>query len=98
MAEKYLRSRQRRGRWFQTYRRFEKEISLGVHGLEPSDPRVKAAYWVEHAKWEHSPLAWLGLQRAHLHGRSQHISLETGSGSMSIKRAQRSRAKPFSSV
>lgn len=55
MTEKYLRSRQRRGRWFHTYRRFKKEISLEVHGLEPSDPRVKAAYWVEHAKWEHSP-------------------------------------------
>jgi site-specific recombinase XerD len=55
MTEKYLRSRQRRGRWFHTYRRFNKEISLEVHGLEPSDSRVKAAYWVEHAKWEHSP-------------------------------------------
>ncbi len=55
MGEKYLRSRMRRGRWFHVYRRFGKEISLGVHGHEPSDPRVKAAYWVEHAKWEHSP-------------------------------------------
>lgn len=51
----YLRSKQRRGRWFHTYRRGDKEISLGVHGLHPTDPRVFAAYCAEHARWEHSP-------------------------------------------
>lgn len=55
MGEQYLRSRQRRGRWFHYYRRDGKEISLGVHGLEGDDPRVKAAYWAEHARWEHRP-------------------------------------------
>lgn len=51
----YLRSKLRRGRWFHTYRRAGKEISLGVHGLHPTDPRVFAAYCAEHARWEHKP-------------------------------------------
>ncbi|CAM3154692.1 tyrosine-type recombinase/integrase [Paracoccus nototheniae] len=51
----YLRSKLRRGRWFHTYRRGDKEISLGVHGLHPTDPRVFAAYCAEHARWEQSP-------------------------------------------
>lgn len=51
----YLRSKLRRGRWFHTYRRADKEISLGVHGLHPTDPRVFAAYCAEHARWEQSP-------------------------------------------
>lgn len=51
----YLRSKLRRGRWFHTYRRANKEISIGVHGLHPTDPRVFAAYCAEHARWEHSP-------------------------------------------
>lgn len=51
----YLRSRQRRGRWFHYYRRDGKEVSLGVHGLLPDDPRVQAAYWAEHVRWEHRP-------------------------------------------
>lgn len=51
----YLRSKKRRGRWFHTYRRGSKEISLGVHGLHPADPRVFAAYCAEHARWENSP-------------------------------------------
>lgn len=51
----YLRSKLRRGRWFHTYRRGDKEIALGVHGLHPTDPRVFAAYCAEHARWEHSP-------------------------------------------
>lgn len=51
----YLRSKLRRGRWFHTYRRADKEISLGVHGLHPTDPRVFAAYCAEHARWEHRP-------------------------------------------
>jgi integrase len=51
----YLRSRQRRGRWFHYYRRDDKEVSLGVHGLHPTDPRVFAAYCAEHARWQHSP-------------------------------------------
>ncbi|WJS85466.1 hypothetical protein [Paracoccus sp. TOH] len=51
----YLRSRKRRGRWFHYYRRNGKEISLNVHGLPPNDPRVMAAYWAEHVRWEHSP-------------------------------------------
>ncbi|QLH15287.1 tyrosine-type recombinase/integrase [Paracoccus pantotrophus] len=51
----YLRSRQRRGRWFHYYRRSGKEISLEVHGLPPHDPRVMAAYWAEHVRWEHRP-------------------------------------------
>lgn len=51
----YLRSKLRRGRWFHTYRRGDKEISLGVHGLHPTDPRVFAAYCAEHARWEHRP-------------------------------------------
>lgn len=51
----YLRSKLRRGRWFHTYRRADKEISLGVHGLHPTDPRVFAAYCAEHARWEDSP-------------------------------------------
>lgn len=55
MGEKYLRSRQRRGRWFHYYRRNGKEISLDVHGLDRDDPRVKAAYWAEHTRWEHRP-------------------------------------------
>lgn len=54
-AVSYLRSKLRRGRWFHTYRRGNKEISLGVHGLHPTDPRVFAAYCAEHARWEHSP-------------------------------------------
>ncbi len=56
MGEKYLRSRIRRGRWFHYYRRpKEKEKSLNVHGLLPSDPRVKAEYFAEHARREYSP-------------------------------------------
>jgi len=51
----YLRSKLRRGRWFHTYRRGNKEIALGVHGLHPTDPRVFAAYCAEHARWEQSP-------------------------------------------
>lgn len=53
----YLRSRQRRGkgRWFHYYRRDEKEIPLGVHGLHPTDPRVFAAYCAAHARWEEKP-------------------------------------------
>lgn len=57
----YLRSRQRRGRWFHYYRRFDPaqgkivEISLAVHGLPPEDPKVKAAYWAEHARWQDMP-------------------------------------------
>lgn len=52
---KFLRSRTRRGRWFHYYRRAGKEISLGVHGLHPSDPKVFTAYCVQHARWEDSP-------------------------------------------
>lgn len=48
----YFRSRPRRGRWAHYYRRGGKEISLEVHGLHPSDPRVFAAYCAEHARWE----------------------------------------------
>jgi integrase len=55
MAENYLRSRQRRGRWFHYYRRNGMEKSLGVHGLPEDDPRVKAAYWSEHARWQEQP-------------------------------------------
>ncbi len=51
----FLRSKLRRGRWFHTYRRSDKEISLGVHGLHPSDPRVFAAYCAAHARWEDRP-------------------------------------------
>ena len=51
----YLRSRKRRGRWFHYYRRDGCEISLGVHGLHPTDPRVFAAYCAEHARWEYRP-------------------------------------------
>ncbi|MEO1024013.1 MAG: hypothetical protein AAFX07_00485 [Pseudomonadota bacterium] len=51
----YLRSKRRRGRWFHTYRRGDKEISLGVHGLHPTDPRVISAWAVEHARWEELP-------------------------------------------
>ncbi|MEM1363073.1 MAG: tyrosine-type recombinase/integrase [Pseudomonadota bacterium] len=59
----YLRSRKRRGRWFHYYRRWNPsdakviETSLEVHGLEPDDPRVKAAYFAKHAEWEHEPEA-----------------------------------------
>ena len=55
MTENYLRSRQRRGRWFHYYRRNDHEASLGVHGLKPADPKVKAAYWAEHARWQDMP-------------------------------------------
>lgn len=55
MNKKYLRSRRRRGRWFHYYRRNDEEKSLGVHGLDPSDPKVKAAYWSEHARWQDMP-------------------------------------------
>ncbi|PVA10187.1 hypothetical protein DC366_11115 [Pelagivirga sediminicola] len=51
----YLRSRQRRGRWFHYYRRAGQEVSLGVHGLHPDDPRVFAAYCAAHAHYEHQP-------------------------------------------
>ncbi|WP_323033055.1 tyrosine-type recombinase/integrase [Paracoccus sp. (in: a-proteobacteria)] len=51
----YLRSRRRRGRWFHYYRRDGREVSLCVHGLPPGDPRVMAAYWAEHVRWEHRP-------------------------------------------
>lgn len=51
----YLRSRKRRGRWSHYYRRGGKEVSLGVHGLHPSDPKVFAAYCAEHARYEQSP-------------------------------------------
>lgn len=51
----YLRSKLRRGRWFHTYRRAGKEVSLGVHGLHPTDPQVFAAYCAEHARWEDRP-------------------------------------------
>lgn len=47
----HLRSRKRRGRWFHYYRREGREVSLGVHGLPPEDPRVLAAYVAEHARW-----------------------------------------------
>lgn len=53
--ETYLRSRLRRGRWFHYYRRNGMEKTLGVHGLDPNDPRVKAAYWAEHARWQDRP-------------------------------------------
>lgn len=53
--ELYLRSRPRRGRWFHYYRRNDSETPLGVHGLEPDDPKVKAAYWAEHARWQDMP-------------------------------------------
>lgn len=55
MKDDYLRSRKRRGRWFHYYRRNGDEISLGVHGLDPNDPKVKAAYWAEHARWQDMP-------------------------------------------
>ena len=51
----YLRSKVRRGRWFHTYRRGDKENSLGVHGLHPTDPQVVAAWAAEHSRWENSP-------------------------------------------
>lgn len=51
----YLRSKARRGRWFHTYRRGGDEVSLGVHGLHPTDPRVFAAYCAEHARWQEKP-------------------------------------------
>lgn len=51
----YLRSRKRRGRWFHTYRRDGREVSLGVHGLHPSDPRVFAAFCKVHADWQEKP-------------------------------------------
>jgi integrase len=51
----YLRSKVRRGRWFHTYRRGDKEISLGVHGLHPTDPKVLAAWAAEHARWQDMP-------------------------------------------
>ncbi|WP_157937736.1 tyrosine-type recombinase/integrase [Oceaniglobus roseus] len=55
MPEDYLRSRPRRGRWFHYYRRNGTETPLGVHGVPPEDPRVKAAYWAEHARWQERP-------------------------------------------
>ncbi|WP_417429547.1 tyrosine-type recombinase/integrase [Kiloniella sp.] len=51
----YLRSKQRRGRWFHTYRRGDIERSLNVHGLHPDDPRVMAAWAAEHARWQDMP-------------------------------------------
>ena len=51
----YLRSKQRRGRWFHTYRRGDVERSLGVHGLHPTDPKVLAAWAAEHARWQDMP-------------------------------------------
>lgn len=51
----YLRSRKRRGRWFHTYRRDGVERSLGVHGLDPEDPRVLAAWAAEHSRWQERP-------------------------------------------
>ncbi len=51
----YLRSKLRRGRWFHTYRRADVERSLGVHGLNPNDPRVLAAWAAEHARWQDRP-------------------------------------------
>lgn len=50
----YLRSCQKRGRWFHYYRRNGKEAPLGVHGLHPSDKRVFAAYCAAHARYEES--------------------------------------------
>lgn len=57
MKQDYLRSRQRRGRgrWFHYYRRGGKEVSLGVHGLHPTDKRVFAAYCAAHARYETQP-------------------------------------------
>ena len=51
----YLRSKERRGRWFHTYRRGDVERSLGVHGLHPTDPKVLAAWAAEHARWQDMP-------------------------------------------
>ncbi|UWR22625.1 tyrosine-type recombinase/integrase [Sulfitobacter sp. S190] len=51
----YLRSKQRRGRWFHTYRRGNVERSLGVHGRHPTDPKVLAAWAAEHARWQDMP-------------------------------------------
>jgi len=48
----HLRSRLRRGRWFHTYRRQGKELSLEVHGMHPTDPRVLAAWARIHASFE----------------------------------------------
>ena len=48
----YLRSRLRRGRWFHTYRRDGKELSLEVHGMHPTDPLVLAAWARMHARFE----------------------------------------------
>lgn len=50
-----LRSRERRGRWFHYYRRGDVERSLGVHGLDPTDPKVLAAWAAEHARWQEMP-------------------------------------------
>jgi len=51
----YLRSRVRRGRWFHYYRRGCREVSLGVHGVHPDDPKVFSAYCAAHAHFEHTP-------------------------------------------
>lgn len=51
----YLRSKLRRGRWFHTYRRGDVERALGVHGLNPTDPKVLAAWAAEHARWQDMP-------------------------------------------
>lgn len=51
----YLRSRQRRGNWFHYYRRSGREVSLGVHGLDPNDQQVFAACCAEHARWQDKP-------------------------------------------
>lgn len=48
---KYLRSRQRRGRWFHYYRRNGREHSLHVHGLQPDAPKVLLAYAIQHERY-----------------------------------------------
>lgn len=90
--EDYLRSRERRGRWFHYYRRNGVEKSLGVHGLPPEDPRVKAAYWAEHARWQDRPpgtttpqtgtFAWA----VDLYMASRHWTAEISEGTRSQRR------------
>lgn len=88
----YLRSRKLRGRWFHYYRRAGKEKSLGVHGLNPTDARVQAAYWAEHARWQDRP-AEVETPKAHsfawgldMYLASRHWTQELSDGTRTARR------------
>jgi hypothetical protein len=105
----YLRSKQRRGRWFHTYRRGDQEISLAVHGLHPKDPRVLSAWAAEHARWQDSPpdtatpqagtFAWaVDLYKSGPHWKTLATETRKSRGSIFTRYVAAQGARPLSSI